>query len=483
MRHAICLAFVLWTLAAVPGTRAAPPAGSKAGPAPATAPSAVPRPAGRIYPEPLAGASADADLARVGKKMASDLDAADEKDLGHDPGPVTTISSTYSLDAANRSGDEARVTLGQIEVRQGRDDPDASTVTSEIILELRRENDKWICVKAIKFSRTFGVDGLSRLDVTHRMTKAMDVAQGIKVAQAQPLGPADKPLPGPVSDELTNLANQLAKAVQTGAWADAAQFPEFTGATVRVGGIQKTEAGAHILLGIRHDFMANGNAPNPAEPMQAYTSMNVTLRGSPGHWQCAAATTQLDSASDRNGPLLNGTGPKRDVTDEVQNWLDGKPAARRGNGAGPATKPVVAEAKVLPGPAGDELTRLADRLAATMQSDMRRILAQAPEKYGAYTIAVSKVEKTSLGAHVLLTARKEVKKDADVITFQSQIDADIRLSGGEWICAKAASQMQSATSHDPRLRLKPSPPRDVTEDVQVGLDEMNPAPAGPGGAK
>jgi hypothetical protein len=69
------------------------------------------------------------------------------------------------------------------------------------------------------------------------------------------------------------------------------------------------------------------------------------------------------------------------------------------------------------------------------------------------------------------------------IPVQSQIDADLRLSGAEWICAKAASQMQSATSHDPRLRLKPSPPRDVAEDVQVGVDEMKPAPAGPGGAK
>lgn len=297
-------------------------------PAPQVAAATPARPPKTGGAEPPAGEAAepagDAELTRLGERLAAALGEVLENELPHDPLMESLSSDVRLIKAERTAGGGGRITLGTVVIRQAPAGEPPADDHSETVIDLRLVAGKWSCVKAVRRPLAFGADARDAVDVTHDMRRQVDAAQGVAVVKAQPLGPGDQPVDGPPGDDLMVLAARLARDVEAGVRRDARAFPEFTSATVRVGEVERTKNGAHIVLGITHDFVFNGDgAGRPSEFVTGRTSVDITLRAAAGGgWTCARAISRLDSASGRGGPLTLQPGPPKDVTADVQEWLD-----------------------------------------------------------------------------------------------------------------------------------------------------------------
>jgi hypothetical protein len=91
---------------------------------------------------------------------------------------------------------------------------------------------------------------------------------------------------------------------------------------------KKTKNGVELLLIAEAEASGIVARGGPTEFVTARSNVNVTLRaGANGSWQCLRAISQQTDLTVRNGPLMSGRGPERDLTAEVQEWLDAKKAA------------------------------------------------------------------------------------------------------------------------------------------------------------
>jgi hypothetical protein len=197
---------------------------------------------------------------------------------------------------------------------------------SQLEVLVTREGDAWVLSGG---GMTVDVDrgAARRAEALPPETgKSLKMAQGLKVPLAQELTADDKPLGTAPSDELKLLAARLARDVEAGMRREAAVIPEMHSPKVRVISVSPTKNGASFLMMTEGEASGVVTRGGPTEFVTAQADLKVTLRKAPaGKWTCFRATYQLTGVTGRRGPLMFGSGPERDLTAEVQEWLDAAP--------------------------------------------------------------------------------------------------------------------------------------------------------------